>query len=90
MDLRLAPTALGCWAAALTTLHLGWRAGLALLGLALMAAGVVSRVRPGWRWIALASVAGVLCGAAATVCAGCPLAPIRRWHGWSRSEAPCR
>ncbi|GIH03121.1 competence protein ComEC [Rhizocola hellebori] len=71
MDLRLAPTALGCWAAALTTLHLGWRAGLGLLGLALLAAGMVSRIRPGWRWIALASVAGALCGAAA-VCAQLP------------------
>jgi competence protein ComEC len=71
VDLRLAPTALGCWAAALTTLHLGWRAGLGLLGLALVAAGVVSRARPGWRWVALASVAGIVCGAAAT-CARLP------------------
>ncbi len=66
LDLRLAPTALGCWAAALATLHLGWRAGLALIGLALAMAAVVARVRPRLRWVALAAVAGVACGAVAT------------------------
>ncbi len=82
MDLRLAPLALGCWGAALATLHTGWRAGFALAGLALLAGGAVLLAgsagitgRDGapaltglwrWRWIVVAAAVGIACGAATT------------------------
>jgi competence protein ComEC len=64
-DLRLAPAALGCWAAALAMLFLGWWAGLALVSV-----GLAVIYRP-WRWIAATALLGVLLGLAAT-CARLP------------------
>ena len=55
MDLRLAPTALGCWGAALVTLYLGWRGGLTLICLACAAAAVTAHQRPGLRWVGVAA-----------------------------------
>lgn len=66
MDLRLAPTALGCWAAALTVLHTGQRVGMLLCATALLAGALTAKMSRRWRWIALAAVVGVICGGAAT------------------------
>lgn len=66
MDLRLAPVALGCWAAALATLHLGWKAGFAMIGFLLLIGAGLLRWKPQWRWIGLAVLVGLVCGAVAT------------------------
>lgn len=66
MDLRLAPMALGCWAAALTILHTGLRVGLAVLGVAVVAGAVACRLDRRWRWIVLSAFVGVACGAGVT------------------------
>jgi competence protein ComEC len=59
-DLRLAPLALGCWAAALAMLFAGWWAGPALLAVGFLA------IRPSWRWVAGTAFLGVALGVAAT------------------------
>jgi competence protein ComEC len=61
----LAPVALGCWAAALTTLHTGLRVGLVLAGLAVILGGAALAL-PRWRFIAASVLAGVACGAGVT------------------------
>lgn len=66
MDLRLAPMALGCWAAALTTLHTGLRIGFLVTGLAVLAAAVALRLADHWRWIVLSALVGIACGAGVT------------------------
>uniref|UniRef100_UPI0013C2C006 ComEC/Rec2 family competence protein n=1 Tax=Allorhizocola rhizosphaerae TaxID=1872709 RepID=UPI0013C2C006 len=66
LDLRLAPLALGCWAAALSTLHAGLRVGLVLGGVAFLAGGVAVTRRWQWRWIVVAGAVGVACGAVTT------------------------
>jgi len=58
-DLRLAPVALGCWAATLAVLFAGWWA------VVLIAVGGVALYRP-WRWVAGAAFLGVALGLAAT------------------------
>jgi competence protein ComEC len=63
MDLRLAPVALGCWAAALTTLHTGAGFALAAMSAVLLAAFLVRR----WRWIVLAALVGLVLGTGATM-----------------------
>jgi len=79
MDLRLAPLALGCWAAALTTLHTGMRLGLTITGLAVLVAAIVGVLARPWRWIVLAAVAGLALGAVATAArqAGAESVPVR-------------
>lgn len=58
-DLRLAPLALGTWAATLAVLFAGWWA------LFLVGVGFAAFHRP-WRWIAGSALAGVALGLAAT------------------------
>ncbi|HZM75114.1 MAG TPA: ComEC/Rec2 family competence protein [Candidatus Limnocylindrales bacterium] len=79
MDLRLAPLALGCWAAALTTLHVGMKLGLAIGGAAVFAAAVVGIAARHWRWIVLAALVGLALGALATAArqAGAESVPVR-------------
>jgi competence protein ComEC len=79
MDLRLAPIALGCWAAALTTLHTGMRLGLAVTGIAVLVAAAVGVVARPWRWIVLAAVTGLALGALATAArqAGAESVPVQ-------------
>lgn len=79
MDLRLAPLALGCWAAALTTLHTGMKIGLAIAGVSVFAAAVVGTRTRQWRWIVLAALVGLGLGALATAArqAGAESVPVR-------------
>ncbi|UQU63565.1 ComEC/Rec2 family competence protein [Couchioplanes caeruleus] len=78
-DLRLAGFAVGCWLAALAALHLPFRVGLAVGGIALLTA-VAAAIAPasslgGWagrlwrdggRWVVAAVLLGAGCGAVAT------------------------
>ena len=70
-DLRLAGFAVAVWLSALTALYLSARSGLALGAGAAVAAGLLAsamartRASP-WRWVGLAVLLGVVCGALAT------------------------
>jgi competence protein ComEC len=66
-DLRLAGLAAGAWLAAFGCLYLPTGAGVVLaLGAAGAAAGVCWLLRYQWRWVVVAVLIGVLCGAAVT------------------------
>ncbi|MEU4598576.1 ComEC/Rec2 family competence protein [Nocardia sp. NPDC023988] len=71
LDMRLVPAALGCWAATLIALTLGWRAGVVLAVLAVLGAigawvgllWAIAHRRERWRVVAVAATATMLLGA---------------------------
>src|SRR6266545_3365261 len=85
-DLRLAAVAAGTWLAALGALYLSARSGLLLaVGAALLAGVLGAIVRRRWRWVPVAVLIGVACGAAVTAARvavrdAAPLAGLARDH----------
>ncbi len=85
-DLRLAAVAAGTWLAALGALYLSARSGLLLaVGAALLAGMLGAIVRRRWRWVPVAVLIGVACGAAVTAARvavrdAAPLAGLARDH----------
>jgi len=79
IDLRLAPVALGCWAAALATLHAGMRLGLTIIGTAVLAVAAFGFIARRWRWVAVSALVGLILGGLATAArqAGAESAPLR-------------
>ncbi|HEX6684471.1 MAG TPA: ComEC/Rec2 family competence protein [Candidatus Limnocylindrales bacterium] len=65
-DLRLVPVGLGCWAAALASLHLGLRVGLLAGGAATLAVAIAAVLAPRWRWVLLSALVGLALGSLAT------------------------
>jgi competence protein ComEC len=67
VDLRLAGMAAGTWVAAVVALYLPAGPGILLaIGAGLLAAALGWVLRGRWRWIVVALLVGVTCGAAAT------------------------
>jgi competence protein ComEC len=65
-DLRLAGFAVATWLSALAGLYLSARTGLAVAGVALLAAAVVAARPATLRWVAVTVLLGAVCGSVAT------------------------